>query len=418
MEVHANIRPAAEQNPQYEMATKDDILKLTNAIMKLRDDRIMHLENQLTKVADDSRKLRTELWPLFKMVKENQPLPYRPHDASAGSPEYPETLLSPPLSTAEPEKKSSLSRTFSKKLGLTSSIPKSHSPTHFTSTIPEGKEMSAGLQPSAAANAASSSLTAGMSGGQAGIGSLAHHSPNPNTLPSPTLPSPFHQPLAPRSYQRENSSGYPRYDGAIDDRDLPSRTHTQSGATPPLSHNHPTEPPKSAREPNKSSLSHLSNASTLIPSRELSASVPPQSSSGALSRHLRDATGSNDGADDSSAQIFKSFRVALDDPCWKVLPAALRKYNIQADWRHYALYIVYGDQERCVGLEEKPLALFKDLDREGKKPMFMLRKLGNGVGGDVPAIQTMKPGGGVQSSAASIGSLPGEGGRTLPGGII
>jgi len=402
------------------MATKDDILKLTNAIMRLRDDRIMHLESQLTKLADDSRKLRTELWPLFKMVKENQPLPYRPHDGSTGSPEYAENFASPPFPTGEPEKKTSLSRTFSKKLGLSSGTPKNHSPTHFNSTFFEGKENSGGLLPSAAANAASHSLTAGMSGGQAGVGIIAHHSPNPNTLPSPTLPSPFHQPLAPRSYQRETPSAYPRYDGTIEDRDAPSRIHTQPPPIPSITQNHMGEQPKSARE-NKPNLSNLSSASTLVPSRELSASVPPQSSSGALSRHLRDATGSADGgAEDPSVQIFKSFRVALDDPCWKVLPAALRKYNIQADWRQYALYIVYGDQERCVGLEEKPLALFKDLDREGKKPMFMLRKLANGVVGDVPSMQqAAKPGGvGIQSSASSIRTVPGEGGRTLPGGII
>lgn len=396
------------------MATKDDVLKLANAIMRLRDDRIMHLETQLTKLADDSRKLRTELWPLFKMVKENQPLPYRPHDGPLASPEYPDQLLSPPLPLSEPEKKTSLSRTFSKKLGLSSGTPKNNSPTHYTSAIPEGKEnIPAGLQPSAAANAASSSLTASMSGGPAGIGSLAHYSPNTNNVPSPTLPSPFHQPLAPRSYQRETASGYPRYETSIDDSNLTSRN--QPVPTPPLFH----DGPKSARD-NKATLSSISNATTIVPAREMSASVPPQSSSGGLSRHLRDAT-NEQSSDDYTSQIFKSFRVALDDPCYKVLPAALRKYNIQADWRQYALYIVYGDQERCVGLEEKPLALFKDLDREGKKPMFMLRKLANGVVGDVPAIQAMKPGGptGIQSSAASVRTvLPGEPGRTLPGGII
>src|SRR5205823_5073375 len=36
-----------------------------------------------------------------------------------------------------------------------------------------------------------------------------------------------------------------------------------------------------------------------------------------------------------SVEIFKSFRVGLDGPCYKVLPAALRKYKIQADWREY-----------------------------------------------------------------------------------
>lgn len=73
-----------------------------------------------------------------------------------------------------------------------------------------------------------------------------------------------------------------------------------------------------------------------------------------------------------------------------MLPAALKRYNIQADWRQYALYIVHGDQERCLGLEEKPLILFKQLDREGRKPMFMLRRNagggsdgGGGVGGNI-----------------------------------
>jgi hypothetical protein len=81
-------------------------------------------------------------------------------------------------------------------------------------------------------------------------------------------------------------------------------------------------------------------------------------------------------------QIFKSFRVGMDDPCYRILPAAVRKYSAQLqskgsplDWRQYAMYIVFGDQERVVGLHEKPLAIFKDLDRAGQKPMFMLRKI-------------------------------------------
>jgi hypothetical protein len=78
-----------------------------------------------------------------------------------------------------------------------------------------------------------------------------------------------------------------------------------------------------------------------------------------------------------SVEKFKSFHMGLEDPCYKVLSAALRKYGIKADWLQYAIYIEYGDQKRRVGLEEKPLALFRQLDGEGKKPMFMLRKLAN-----------------------------------------
>ena len=65
----------------------------------------------------------------------------------------------------------------------------------------------------------------------------------------------------------------------------------------------------------------------------------------------------------------------MDDPCHKVLPAALQKYNIQADWRNYALHVVYGEEERCIGLNEKPLMISKELNKQGKKPIFMLRKL-------------------------------------------
>jgi len=71
----------------------------------------------------------------------------------------------------------------------------------------------------------------------------------------------------------------------------------------------------------------------------------------------------------------KSRRVGPEDPCYKVVPAVLKKYNIRADWRQYSLYVVYGDQERLVGLEEKPLALIKQLDKEGRKPTFKLRKV-------------------------------------------
>ncbi|EEY21615.1 Ste50p [Verticillium alfalfae VaMs.102] len=70
----------------------------------------------------------------------------------------------------------------------------------------------------------------------------------------------------------------------------------------------------------------------------------------------------------ASVEIFKSFRVSMDDPCYKVLPAALKKYQINAPWDQYALYIVYGDQERCLALDEKPLILFSSSIRRAKSP--------------------------------------------------
>lgn len=77
-----------------------------------------------------------------------------------------------------------------------------------------------------------------------------------------------------------------------------------------------------------------------------------------------------------------------------------------------------------MGMDEKPLALFKDLDREGKKPMFMLRKLAGSAGDGVTAGIGVKPpglggggGGGLMSSAASVRTMGGQG-LNLPGGVL
>lgn len=45
---------------------------------------------------------------------------------------------------------------------------------------------------------------------------------------------------------------------------------------------------------------------------------------------------------DKSEGGTRGFRVTLDDPCWKVLPAALKKYKIDDDWKVYALFICFG----------------------------------------------------------------------------
>lgn len=370
------------------MATKEDIARLVKSIIRLRDDRIAQAEAQLTRLADDYRKLRQELLPVFKMAKErSEPLPYAPFQNPTISPDTFQPDHSSPPVTAE---KNSLTRTFSKKLGL-SSTPKNNSPTHIPNTIHEGRTLtdSSSLDPSAAATSASNQLTAGMSGGM-----LPQHSP---IVPSPTSPLPY-QPLAPRSYQREPNTALPRFST--------DEGHSRSTQAQTPSHEQPTSA-KSAGSGRGAST--LSTASTIAPPRDQTASAPPPSSAGV-------------GQDAPSVEIFKSFRVGLDDPCYKVLPAALRKYNIQADWRQYALYIVYGDQERCVRLEEKPLALFKDLDREGKHPMFMLRKVPTGPADTTTSNQGIRPlgvgasGSGGISSAASIRTM--ATGANLPGGVL
>jgi protein STE50 len=361
---------AAEQSIQNETATKEDIQRWARSIIKLRDERMEQAEEQLRQLAQAYSKLRQELIPVFKMAKERlEPLPNVPgYHLSTSSPEHNLEASSPPGILPPPEK-SSLSRTLSlnKKKLILGLGPKNHSPTHIPSTIHEGKAFSDGssLDPSAAATAASNNLTASMT-----YSALPPtNSPSAIPQPSPTSPLPY-QPTM-----------------------LANSTYRDGGITPSGGRNiHDHEAVKS--------------------SRPVPTNTPPMPTS---------ASGCGPAsADTPSVEIFKSFRVGLEDPCHKVLPAALRKYNIQADWRQYALYIVYGDQERCVDLDEKPLALFKDLDREGKKPMFMLRKLAPTA--ETPSSASMRtPGPGTggmpMSSGASVRTL-GAMQPNVPGGVL
>ncbi|KAG6826560.1 hypothetical protein H0H92_015314 [Tricholoma furcatifolium] len=89
-----------------------------------------------------------------------------------------------------------------------------------------------------------------------------------------------------------------------------------------------------------------------------------------------------------SSENLKSFKVTLDDPTWKVLPAALKKYRINNDnWQNYAMFICYGSPEflmpstpgnridRCLSYDEKPLLLFQKLKDAKKNPVFMLKHI-------------------------------------------
>ena len=382
---------AAEASQNNKKATQEDISRVIESI-KLRDDKILAYETELRKITEEYRKLREELLPVFRMAKErSQPLPDH-----ASSPDFysHDSLASPVLAQPPPEKQSGgLARKIShkgKSLWL-NSTPKNASPTYMPQSIPEGKtlsEVASGLDPSAAALAASSHLTASLGGG-----APSANSPNPASLPSPTSPNNYHGPssAASRGYGRDT------------DRSGPSTGRSQYG--------YGEEVPQ---------FGYSSTASTLVGNDGVFRSNPtptPGRSQAARGGPMRDQddSPSSAGREAPSVEIFKSFRVSMEDPCYKVLPAALKKYNINADWRQYALYIVFGDQERCLGLEEKPLILFKQLDKEGRKPMFMLRRHAapvEGHSGPTGSSMVGFEGGGLGGGRAHQSSIQ------LPGGVL
>ena len=308
---------AAESESQETAPTQDDIARIIH-IIKERDTEMRSLRESVDRLSEENRKLREDILPLIKQAKDrSQPLP------------TPEDRDFPSLSSHE---KSGLSRNMSKRLHLKDSNlgpVKNASPT----SIHDGRSLTdlSSLDPSAAAQAAVTHLTAGIRDGQ----------------PSPT--SPF-------SAQAPNSGGPPQR--GFSRTDISDSLRESNGWGTPYS--------VDRREP-------ISGGTT-----------PNTASTHSTFSH----TSSN-----PQVEIFKSFRVSIDDPCHKVLPVALKKYNITADWRQYALYIVHGDQERCLGLNEKPLILFKQLDREGRKPMFMLRKHATPQEGHTIGVGVQLPGG-------------------------
>ncbi|KAF9531737.1 protein kinase regulator [Crepidotus variabilis] len=96
-------------------------------------------------------------------------------------------------------------------------------------------------------------------------------------------------------------------------------------------------------------------------------------------RNTGEGTSSKPAKQESSDNL-KSFKVSLEDPTWKVLPAALKKYRINNDsWQDYAMFICYGSSgnriERCLSYDEKPLLLFQKLKDAKKNPVFMLKHI-------------------------------------------
>ncbi len=360
----------------------------------------MAAETEIRRVTEEYRKLRDELLPIVKRAKDlSHPLPYHPN---GHSPDHHEEGQSPMVSSMLPPEKmgSSLSRKFSTKRLFLGSTPKSSSPTHIPQSIPEGRHMAdTNLDPSAAAVAASNHLTASVSGG-----SQPATSPSQANVPSPTSPNTYanQSTLHQRTYRDQQTPNTARniYSHAEDTSQGYSSTTSTLTSYDRDRDRGPTPTPGAQRQ----------RAATDDRYRQAQQSSQPQQddapSSGGSTRN------------EPSVEIFKSFRVSMEDPCEKVLPAALKKYNINADWKNYALYIVYGDQERCLGLREKPLILFKQLDKEGRKPMFMLRRHAAPMEGHSGPTGGSHPGVGYDPSGG-LGSGRGlQSSIQLPGGVL
>lgn len=150
----------------------------------------------------------------------------------------------------------------------------------------------------------------------------------------------------------------------------------------------PTKPEVESPHPSPQHMEHDSSQSrssqvnqVQVPcSTSRGVPTPPAESPGATSQQPSASSSRTNPNRQESTDNLKSFKVSLEDPTWKVLPAALKKYKINNDsWQNYAMFICYGSPgnriERCLSYDEKPLLLFQKLKDAKKNPVFMLKHI-------------------------------------------
>lgn len=375
---------AADANAPDAHATQHDVARIIEQIT-LRDGRIRDLEmdlksmkDELNRIQDEQRRLREDTLPVIRMAKDkSHPLP---------TPDGTDPPAISPSATHAQDGKFPQNR---EAAGRRSKMPwygNTGSKQTLSPTIHDGPN----LEASAAASAAASHLTSSFNSN-----SDNRSSPHLSSQPSPTSPQYLTSNRA-NQYSRNDSIATTGPNQPWVDAANPP-PGGGSGREAPRS-----QPPASRREDSR-------------PSPSVSGPSGKDANNSNQSPEANDPTG-----------FMKSFRVSMEEPCYKVLPVALQKYNIHDDPSQYSLYIVHGDQERCLGLEERPLILFKQLATEGKKPMFMLRKHATPVEG----FNYTRPETGTGTVRGGLGAPPGSAGTSrtsyassynttqLPGGVL
>lgn len=317
-------------------ATQDDIARVIESI-RLRDQRIIAaeaelrvLKNDLDRISDENRKLREETLPIMRLMKDQRtPLP-DPAGGTIPSPRDAEpSKVSENLAPVKESKGSSLSRKFSTKKLFLGGAPKQPSPTHPPpSYTPQPREVrddsGTHLEASAAALAASSHLTASMT---------AQTSPGIQSQQlSPTSPAYSNQPSSAGSYHGPNSAAARSFPRGHNDRppyhqDPDTGTHWSQASTVVDNRDRrrqqaPTPSPREQRDdrdtdtPGSAPLPGSSSQSTRG-GGDRSARVfsfvyvkPPWTRTDTFPYYR----------DNPQVEIFKSFRVSIEDPCEVVLP--------------------------------------------------------------------------------------------------
>lgn len=184
-----------------------------------------------------------------------------------------------------------------------------------------------------------------------------------NTLPTSTSPSRTMFVANRRASSSDTISSisseqvpFPLYPKSTSSSAIPQKISTQQASLPHRNSLHATQTQRHSSSPN------------LIPSRAFKRMSSSQADTANVSNPLPPST---------STDTLKQLRAKTEDPCYKILQAAMRSHKLdKSEWRNYVLIICYGgDKERVLRYDEKPVVVFKELSELGLSPSMMLRQV-------------------------------------------
>lgn len=151
------------------------------------------------------------------------------------------------------------------------------------------------------------------------------------------------------------------------------RRNSQTNSTPAVPHSVQQTPSQAGIE--KGSALHYGKPSSPKAKSGSSSNIPgssrPSSSPNMSGNTIAAST-------TPSSEPMKQLRASKEDSCEKVLKNAMKRHNLnEAEWKQHVLVICYGDQERVLELDEKPVQIFKALRQQGLHPAIMLRQRGD-----------------------------------------
>ncbi|SGZ50828.1 CIC11C00000000707 [Sungouiella intermedia] len=302
----------------------------------------------LRKLNDNFNKLKTDLNPVIRLMKESKPLPTPTLDPSVG-------VLLPTYSS---------NSIYSTNSWLTSESDGNN--TSSGGSAPAASASAASSVPSSAPSLAPSSAP-GSSGATTTLTLL-----QTNSIPKSTSNS---------SLQRQPSVASPTYSkrfssGSVLSMGVGKITEVKSAAAgrylnkprlvearqSPITHES-----EGGELPGLKLLLQLQMVTGGPPSLKTKASTNLMATSRTVTEMPHSQTGN---------QPLKQLKASTDDTCLKVLQLAMRRHHIPREkWSKYVLVICYGDKERILKLTEKPVLVFKELQGHEKNPTIMLREL-------------------------------------------